>query len=125
MFRLLDGFDTIFDPYGPEDLDFSLRVRRAGYHGMYVPEAVVYHERGRTVEGGSFSEIYTRNKTRHWMILLRRHAPLLQRIGFYVWGAPVGLLRVLFRETMSGNPAALRGMLRGFLGSVTKRSAGP
>jgi GT2 family glycosyltransferase len=124
IFNLLGGFDSVFDPYGPEDLDFSLRVRRMGYHGMYVPRAVVHHERGRTVEGGEFNEIYARNKTRHWMILMRRHASPLQRLGFYIWGAPIGFLRILIRETLSGNTEALKGLLGGFLGTVIRRRPG-
>ena len=98
IFLKLDGFDPVFDPYGPEDLDFSYRVQQAGYHGLYVPEAVVYHDHRRTVDGGYFGETYAANKTRHWMILMRRHASLPQQSGFYLWGAPVGFIRIVCRE---------------------------
>ena len=30
VFHLLNGFDPAFDPFGPEDLDFSLRLQEAG-----------------------------------------------------------------------------------------------
>jgi GT2 family glycosyltransferase len=113
VFAMLGGFASDFDPYGPEDLDFSLRARQAGYRGLYIPEAVVYHDHRRSVEGGGFSANYTMNKTRHWLLLLRRHASPLQRLGFYLWGAPSGVLRVLRREVLAGNFAALKGLAAG------------
>ena len=112
VFSQLGGFDPVFDPYGPEDLDFSLRVKKAGYYGLYVPRAVVYHAQGRTVDGGGFSESYTYNKASHWLILMRRHASWLQRVTFYCWGAPLGFMRVLIREGRSGNTGALKGLLK-------------
>jgi GT2 family glycosyltransferase len=117
VFQELGGFDCIFDPYGPEDLDFSFRVRKAGYFGLYVPEAVVYHDHRRSVEGGGFGEIYTANKTRHWFILMGRHASFLERTGFFLWGAPQALFRIIRRELLKGNVAALKGILKGLLGS--------
>jgi len=115
LFLKLDGFDPIFDPYGPEDLDFSLRVQKAGYFGLYVPAAVVYHDHHRSVEGGTFNERYAANKARHWLVFMRRHASLLQQLGFYLWGAPRAVLRVLVREGVHGNLGALRGLWKGYL----------
>ena len=43
LFELLGGFDPSFDPFGPEDLDFSLRLQEAGYLSIYTPQAVAYH----------------------------------------------------------------------------------
>lgn len=39
----LGGFDPLYLPGRLEDLDFAFRGYQAGYHGRYVPEAVVYH----------------------------------------------------------------------------------
>ena len=122
VFRQLGGFDSVFDPYGPEDLDFSLRIKNAGYYGLYVPDAVVYHAHGRTVDGGSFSESYTYNKARHWLILMRRHASWFQRLGFYCWGAPLGVFRVLVREGCRGNAGALKGLWKSVSGMFSGHS---
>lgn len=123
IFEELGGFDPVFDPYGPEDLDFGLRARRAGYHALFVPEAVVYHEPrpGKTFVGPGYSAAYARNKARLWMIFLRRHASAWDRARFYGFGAPIGVLRRASRELLRGNPGALSGLFRGALDSVLRR----
>ncbi len=113
VFMRLDGFDAEFDPFGMEDLDFSLRVRRAGLQATYVPEAVVYHDyRRKTAErDGGASWIATR--TRHWMVLLHRHASVAERVAFFLGGGLIGLARILVMQLSRGNPAALRGLATG------------
>ncbi len=113
VFRQMGGFDPKFDPFGPEDLDFSLRVAEAGYFSLYVPQALVFHEVSHSFEGGGYTENYARHKTRHWFAFMRRHASAAQQLGFVLIGAPYGLARALLREGRSGNLTALRGMARG------------
>ncbi len=113
VFMMLSGYDPIFDPYGPEDLDFSFRVREAGYYGRYVPEAVIYHDHHRSMSNARFNETYARNKMQHWMILLQRHATPSQKIGFFLFGGPIGAVRFVFRELSRGNPGAIKGLLSG------------
>ncbi len=121
VFRQLGGFDTTFDPYGPEDLDFGLRAAAAGYHGLYVPPAVVFHESrpGRTFEGGQYTQKYASHRARHWFLFMRRHASPLQKLGFFVLGGPWLLLGLMIREAKKGNLVpALRGLTAGFLRSL-------
>ena len=114
IFEELGGFDPAFDPYGPEDLDFGLRAKRAGYHGRYVPQALVFHETkpGHTFEGGQYTEKFASYRARHWMLFMRRHASPVQKLGFLLFGAPYRLARILIREGRSGNLAAIRGLLQ-------------
>ncbi len=112
LFQELNGFDTIFDPFGPEDLDFSLRLQRAGYNALYTPQAVAYHVVSHTY-GKGYSEEYARHKTRHWFAFMRRHASPIQKLGFYTIGAPYLMARVALREGKKGNLQALRGLVRG------------
>lgn len=124
LFEELGGFDTTFDPYGPEDLDFGLRAVESGYHGLYVPQAVVYHEPepGRTFEGGHYSERYASNRVRHWLLLMRRHASVFEMAGFFFLGAPYLLTVLLAREWRRGNFwATLRGLVRGLVDSLLPR----
>jgi GT2 family glycosyltransferase len=112
VFQRLGGFDGKFDPFGSEDLDFSLRLQKAGYQALYVPHAMGYHAVSHTF-GKGYSEEYARHKSRHWYIFMRRHASPLQQLGFFLVGAPYLAIRVIIREGRKGNLGAIRGLLRG------------
>jgi hypothetical protein len=120
LFRELGGFDGIFDPFGPEDLDFSLRLQKRGFKALYIPAAVALHEVNHTYEGGDYTAVYARSKAKHWLRFLRRHATPLQKAGFYAIGAPWIALRMVFREVLRGNPGAITGSVRGMLESLKK-----
>jgi GT2 family glycosyltransferase len=122
-FEALGGFDDRFSPFGPEDIDFSLRLSEAGYIALYVPGAVAYHQVTHTF-GQGYGEDYARHKSRHWLMLMRRHASLPQKLGFYLLGAPYLALRIIAREARRGNLKAVRGTLRGLLDFV-QSSRGP
>ena len=113
VFQELGGFDEKFSPFGPEDLDFSLRCYKAGYHALYVPQALAYHEVSHSFEGGQYTELYARNKSRHWLVFMRRHASIPEQIAFYLIGAPLAIIQMVIREGRKGNWVALRGSVRG------------
>lgn len=116
VFQQLDGFDPLFGPFGPEDLDFSLRLQKAGYKAMYIPKAVGYHQVSHTF-GEGYSEEYARHKSRHWLAFMRRHATFGQKLAFYFFGAPILAVQVFVREARRGNLGALRGLIQGLLKS--------
>jgi GT2 family glycosyltransferase len=115
IFQQLGGFDEKFSPFGPEDLDFSLRAYEHGYYALYVPEALAYHEVSHSFEGGVYTELYARNKARLWMLFMRRHASFVEQLGFFLIGAPCRVLYAMIREGRKGNWTALRGVLRGIV----------
>jgi GT2 family glycosyltransferase len=121
IFQQLGGFDSLFDPFGPEDLDFSLRLQKAGYRALYIPRAVAYHEVNHSFESGGYSATYARSKARHWLRFLRRHGTPTQRAGFFLIGAPLITLKMAFRELARGNPGALVGTARGLLEALRDR----
>jgi len=123
IFNQLGGFEALFDPFGPEDLDFSLRLAKAGYLALYVPQAVAYHEVSHTF-GWGYSENYARHKARHWLAFLQRHASPAEKLGFFLVGAPYLVLRGMVREGRKGNLGAMRGWLRGAWEAVVPKSAG-
>jgi GT2 family glycosyltransferase len=112
VFEALGGFDLEFNPFGPEDLDFSLRLQKAGFQALYVPQAVAYHAVSHTY-GKGYSEQYARHKARHWFRFMRRHASRLEQLGFFFVGAPYLAVRLLLREGRRGNFGAVRGIVRG------------
>lgn len=119
VFKQLNGFDPLFGPFGPEDLDFSLRLQKAGYKAMYIPKAVGYHQVSHTY-GAGYSEEYARHKSRHWLLFMRRHARLGQKITFYLVGAPILAVQVFLREARRGNLRAIRGLVQGLLQSTRR-----
>ncbi len=112
IFQELGGFDTAFSPFGPEDLDFSLRLQKAGYKALFVPDAVAYHEVSHTV-GADYNADYARTKIRHWLLFIRRHAPRWKLVLFLTATAPWLFITVLFRELRRGNLGGVRGLLAG------------
>ena len=71
----IGGFDERFFAYF-EDVDLGLRLQFAGYHGYYLPAAVVYHL-GAATSGGEFSPLAVRLRTRNSLILLIKNMPAL------------------------------------------------
>lgn len=126
VFRELGGFDPIFDPYGPEDLDFGLRAIKEGYHGRYLPEALVFHDirPGRTFEGGQYTNAYAQNRMRTWLLFMNRHATFWEKVGFYCIGGPYRLITLLLREGRRGNFSVLKGLIQGFKGNGMTKAAG-
>jgi GT2 family glycosyltransferase len=114
VFQQLSGFDPLFGPFGPEDLDFSLRLQKADYKAMYIPKAVGYHQVSHTY-GEGYSEEYARHKSRHWLLFMRRHANIWQKMAFYLFGAPILTVKVVIREARRGNLRAIRGLVEGIL----------
>jgi GT2 family glycosyltransferase len=114
LFEELGGFDSVFDPFGPEDLDFSLRLQQRGYEALYIPSAVALHEVNHTFEGGGgYTAVYARSKAKHWLRFLRRHGTPVQKAGFFMVGAPLIAIRMAYRELRRGNPGAIAGSVRG------------
>jgi GT2 family glycosyltransferase len=115
LFRELGGFDPAFNPFGPEDLDFSLRLQRRGFKAMYNPKAVALHEVGSTFARSSTEAAkYAQARMEIWLRFLRRYGTRWQCAGFLAIGAPLLALRLASREVLRGRPiqafAALRGM---------------
>jgi len=125
LFQELGGFDGIFDPFGPEDLDFSLRLQKLGYEALYIPTAVALHEANHTFESGGYSAVYARSKAKHWLRFLKRHGTPLQKAGFFLVGAPLIAARMVFREVLRGNPGAIVGSVRGLVEAMRSPRRGP
>lgn len=75
------GFDEAYNPYGWEEVDFSLRVREAGYTIRYEPAAVCWHAGGTPGRGRRMAE-YERGKIANYLRLMRRHATAGQWLAF-------------------------------------------
>jgi|GEM_PF-1427833 len=75
------AFDETFYIYH-DDVDLNLRIKRAGYRLLYVPEAVVWHERKATPVKGESSNRKVIEQ-RNLFLLLRRYARRIQRVRYH------------------------------------------
>ena len=113
VIELCGGFDPSFNPYGPEDLDFSLRARAHGFSFQYVPTSIIYHKGNKTGFGVYDSE-YAALKGRNLRKFVKRHATTLQWYGFNLLLPLLGL-RTACRELIKGNLKAPLQLIRGYL----------
>jgi GT2 family glycosyltransferase len=110
-------FDRAFFAYC-EDLDLSIRARRAGFRVLFVPASLVYHDVGDEPQRAALRIYYS---TRNLMEVMRKHAP------WYTWlscGANflarwVGFFVVL--ALVRGQPRYLTALVRGMLDFVRRR----
>ena len=72
-----------------EDVEWSLRVRRAGFAVVLVPEARVRHK-GSAATGGSASTTNLYYDTRNTIVVAERHAPLPRGLRALRRGVVVG-----------------------------------
>lgn len=94
-------FDEKFNPYGWEDVDFSLRVRQKGFKIYYNPKAIVYHKGGKRVRTDLVEE-YESSKIKNYFYLLKKHATILQRFTL-IFCLPFILIFSLANEMFIGN----------------------
>ncbi len=112
FWRETEGFDESFDFYG-EDVDLSLRARKAGWALRYVPDSLIYHRVGFSSGGGS-SKNKLRSQWKATRQLLSRHvSPGMRPLAYLAWSAHIGLraLAALMRGEKN-LPASMAGALR-------------
>jgi len=72
VFEKVGFFDQRFFLY-LEDLDFSLRVIKAGFKILFIPQAIVYHKNAAS-SGGSGSKLQNYYLTRNRLLFASQHA---------------------------------------------------
>ena len=77
VLRRVGSFDARFFAYC-EDLDLSIRARRAGFRVVFVPESLVYHDVSDEPSRACLRLYYS---TRNLLEVMRKHAP------WYAWGS--------------------------------------
>ena len=95
-----------------EDVEWSLRIRRAGFAVVFVPEARARHK-GTTASGGRASTTNLYYDTRNSIVVAERYSPLPLGLGGLRRGVVVGahLAQSLRHPTRS---AAVRAVLAGW-----------
>ncbi len=58
VYEKIGGLDESYFMYG-EDIDFSWRIKRAGWKNFYLPETRIIHYKGESTKKGSMNYVYT------------------------------------------------------------------
>lgn len=109
-FQSLGGFDERLAPYFWEDVDLSLRLRRAGRDTLVVADAAVNHRHGATIDLEPAPErklAYERNR---WLVSWR-HLPAARWPAHLAW-LPGRVLASVVRD---------RAVARAFLAALATR----
>jgi hypothetical protein len=127
LFERVGMLDEQFGSY-LEDVDFGLRCAEAGLSGLYVPQAVAYHQGSATL--GRWHPDTVRKMARNQMLLIAKHYPAdwIKRYGWCIlvaqllWGL-VALRHGAFFSYVAGKIDGLR-RFRGARGEASPQFAG-
>jgi GT2 family glycosyltransferase len=106
-------FDEKFNPYGWEDVDFSIRARKHGFKIFYNHKAVVYHKGGKK-QRGELAQEYEFSKVRNYFYLLRKHGNVFQLLVISSI-LPFRILLIIIKELSRGEFRILFSQFRGAL----------
>ena len=115
--RAVGSFDPQFFLYC-EDLDFSLRVRRAGFKILFVPASLVHHA---VTDESDREELRVYYSTRNLLEVMRRHAAWYHWPGFVLsflvrW---LGFFTVL--ACLRRRPRIVRALVTGTIDFLRRR----
>lgn len=115
-------FDHRYFMFG-EDVDLSIRITRAGFRLLYVPEAVVWHKVGRSASRRGLPFIYY-HMTRNRLLTMRKHASPAQWLAFslylpLLWGWKAALFAL--RGDLETPRAIYRGLIDFLRGNFERR----
>ena len=94
-----------------EDVDYSLRVKRAGYAVLFVPKSIVWHKIGRS-SGGAGSKLQQYYQTRNRLLLTFTHGD---------WKAKLAAVRLILSWIKAGSSAERQGVTDFILGRLGKQ----
>ncbi len=114
VFDRIGLFDEDFFAY-LEDVDFNLRLNRAGCKGYYVPAAQVYHI-GSASSGSKFNPFTIRLSTRNSFYVLLKHYSLPIAFRFLPVIAVYQMLWLLFTLKKRQFPAYCQGIAEALTG---------
>ena len=111
-------FDERFNPYGWEDVDFSLRAKQKGFNIHYNHRAIIHHKGGKKGRGEVISE-YEFSKVKNYFYLIRKHANVFQLLTIFSL-LPFKMLVLIIKDLFQGEYKVIYTRFRSFL-SLLKR----
>src|SRR3989338_2951177 len=117
VFKKAGIFDSRFDPYGFEDIDWSIRVKKAGYNILIAGKAFATHKGEFSFFNQTPEKLYETTKKRFF--LARKHLPnllffLVFLPFFFLRGVLLTTIIYLFKGKLNLIRATAKGMAHGF-----------
>ena len=110
---LLD--DSFFLYY--EELDWSARIRRAGFQIYYQPDALIYHRESMSVGKANSLKVYYHTRNRLWF--MRRNVAGFPLLVFYLYYFCLALPKALIQYTLPWQPAYLKAVKDAIIWNLT------
>ena len=124
VFDRLGGYDEDLAFYGPENVDWCLRVRNAGFRIVYAPKAKLWHK-GRV--GVGWMPLYIQYQIRNDFVLISKHMrPLkasLAALMLCLYYQPKWFIFRVRPTKLSQVSAYLRGQAAGLAWLLRRRPA--
>ncbi|MFD2570924.1 glycosyltransferase family 2 protein [Spirosoma soli] len=106
-----------------EELDWSQRIRNAGFLIYYQPSASILHK--ESVSVGPHNPLKTYYMTRNRILYMRRHCSWSQRLFFYLFFAGCVFPKHMLSYVVAGKFWHARAFAKGVLWNLTSASASP
>ncbi|GAB3947662.1 glycosyltransferase family 2 protein [Spirosoma harenae] len=106
-----------------EELDWSQRIRNAGYLIYYQPSATILHKESASV--GQNSPLRTYYMTRNRILFVRRHSSFRQRVIFYLFFTGCVLPKHLVSYLATGKLTHAKAFIEGAFWNLTSTSVSP
>ena len=106
-----------------EELDWSQRIRNAGYIIYYQPAASILHK--ESVSVGQHSPLRTYYLTRNRILFMRRHCSVFQRLVFYLFFSLCVFPKHLISYLLAGQLTHAKAFVDGAFWNLTSASVSP
>jgi len=100
-----------------EELDWSARIRRAGFNIYYQPKALIYHKESITMGKESPIKAYYHNRNR--ILFMRRNSSPLQFSLFLFFLTFAIVPKTFFKYVFKGQFTHLKNLMRGLAWNLT------
>ena len=110
--------DSFFLYY--EELDWSARIRRAGFQIYYQAEALIYHRESMSVGKANPMKVYYHTRNRLWF--MRRNVTGLPLLIFYLYYFGVAIPKALIKYTIRWQSPYLKAIKDAIIWNLTHTS---
>lgn len=106
-----------------EELDWSARIRRAGFQIYYQAKALIYHRESMSVGKANPLKVYYHTRNRLWF--MRRNVTGLPLLIFFLYYFTIALPKALLQYSLPWQPSYLKAVKDAIVWNLTHASKQP